>query len=79
MKNVLAALLCAVLLLLAGCAGLTAEKQPEAVFSIMEEVIKQQKDAKLLLLGDFDAPKWKKLAAEKGISDSVSFCGMVSS
>lgn len=29
MKNVLAVLLCAVLLLLAGCAGLSAEKQPE--------------------------------------------------
>lgn len=55
----------------------SAEKQPEAVFTIMEEVLRQVKDAKLLLLGDFDDPKWKKLAADKGIGESVTFCGMV--
>lgn len=53
------------------------EKRPEAVFTIMQEVVKQIPDAKLYLLGNFDDPKWVKMAADKKIQENVVFCGMV--
>lgn len=52
------------------------EKQPWAAFGIMEKVVRQIPDAKLYLLGNFDDPKWVKMAEDKGISANVVFCGM---
>lgn len=54
------------------------EKQPEKIFDIMEQVIGQIPDAKLLVLGNFDDPKWKKLVKRKKLEQNVVFCGMVS-
>lgn len=54
------------------------EKQPEKIFDIMERVILAVPDAKLLLLGNFEDPKWKKLAKRKGLEKHIVFCGMVS-
>ena len=53
------------------------EKQPWAVFSIMEKVVAQMPDATIYLLGDFDDPKWQKMAHQKGLDNNVVFCGMV--
>ena len=52
------------------------EKQPWAIFTIMEKVVAQMPDAKIYLLGDFDDPKWGKMAHQKGIAENVIFCGM---
>lgn len=52
------------------------EKQPWAIFSIMEAVVAQLPDTKIYLLGDFDDPKWKKMASQKRIDKNVIFCGM---
>lgn len=52
------------------------EKQPWAIFSIMEKVVQQVPDAKLYLLGNFEDSKWEKLAAENGIASNVIFCGL---
>lgn len=53
------------------------EKQPHAIFTIMEKVVRQVPDAKLYLAGDFDAPEWQELAVSKGLQDNVIFCGMI--
>ncbi|MGN1344523.1 MAG: glycosyltransferase, partial [Traorella sp.] len=52
------------------------EKQPEAIFKIMERVVSQVNDAKIYLLGDFDE-SWQILAKQKNIENNVIFCGMV--
>lgn len=52
------------------------EKQPWAVFAIMEKVVQQIPDSKLYLLGDFTDPKWEEMARSKGIENNVVFCGL---
>ena len=51
------------------------EKQPWAIFTIVQKVVQQIPDAKIYLLGDFDDPRWANMAAEKGITNNVIFCG----
>ncbi len=51
------------------------EKQPYAVFSIMEKVAKVHPDVCLYLVGDFSDEKWKAIAAKKGIKNNIIFCG----
>lgn len=53
------------------------EKQPEAVFDIMEKVVKYVPDAHLYLLGNFDDSKWKEMAIEKKLTKNIEFCGMI--
>lgn len=53
------------------------EKQPWAIFSIMEKVVRQVPEARLYLLGNFEDEKWHKMAIDKGIEDSIVFCGEV--
>lgn len=52
------------------------EKQPWAAFDILEKVVQKVPDARLFLLGNFDDPKWNKMAIDKGIENNVVFCGM---
>lgn len=52
------------------------EKQPWAAFSIMEKVVRRVPDAKLYLLGNFDDPKWNKMAVDKGLESNIVFCGL---
>lgn len=55
----------------------SAEKQPEKVFDIMELVVKQIPNAKLIVLGNFDDPKWDKIIEAKKLDNNVELCGMV--
>jgi len=52
------------------------EKQPWALFAIMEKVVRFVPDAKLYLVGNFDDPKWESMTARKGLKENVVFCGM---
>ena len=52
------------------------EKQPWAIFAIMEKVVRQVPDAKIYLLGNFDDPKWQNMVQEKGLQENVIFCGL---
>lgn len=52
------------------------EKQPWAIFSIMEKVVAQLPDTKIYLLGDFGDPKWTEMAQNGGIEKNVVFCGL---
>lgn len=54
------------------------EKQPERMLDIMKQVTSQIPDAKLLVLGNFDDPKWKRLVKRKKLEQNVVFCGLVS-
>lgn len=54
------------------------EKQPEKALDIMERVVARIPEAKLLILGSFSDPKWKKLVKSKGLERNVEFCGLVS-
>lgn len=58
-------------------ARVSDEKQPWMIFDIMSKVVQTVPDAHLYLLGNFDDPKWEKLAQEKGIEQNVEFCGMI--
>ncbi len=51
------------------------EKQPEAVFDIVEHVAAQIPEVQLMLVGNFEDPKWKMLAKKKGIENNIRFCG----
>lgn len=53
------------------------EKQPEKVFDIMERVVSELPDVKLLVLGNFEDPKWQKLITNKHLEANVTLCGMV--
>lgn len=52
------------------------EKQPWAIFTIMEKVVQQLPDARIYLLGDFTDSKWQEMARSKGIEKNVIFCGL---
>lgn len=52
------------------------EKQPWAVFTIMEKVVQKVPDAKIYLLGNFDTPNWPQMAIDKGVENNVVFCGL---
>lgn len=56
----------------------TYEKNPHAPFEIMKKVVIKHPDAKLYLLGDFDAPEWKTITDEYGLNDNIIFTGFVS-
>jgi len=53
------------------------EKNPQAVFAIVKEVVKKLPDVKLYLLGDFYDEKWKKLAEDNKLTDNIIFTGLV--
>lgn len=53
------------------------EKQPEAIFEIMQRVVNQVPDARLYLLGNFDDEKWNILVNERGLTNNIQFCGMI--
>lgn len=53
------------------------EKQPEKIFDIMRLVVDQLPNTKLLVLGDFDNPKWKRIVKHKKLESNVAFCGLV--
>ena len=53
------------------------EKQPEAIFKIMEKVVKQLNDSKIYLLGNFDDQQWKDIVRDKNLEKNIIFCGLV--
>ena len=52
------------------------EKQPKALFTIMERVVRSVPDTKLYLVGNFDDPQWPALTTQMGLEDHIVFCGM---